>query len=236
MVLIIKHIDTEGPGTLGDFFENTQWETRVIELNKNEVLPPVDSCEAIITLGGPMNVYEEGKYPFLKDEDRFLKRAIKEGVPILGICLGAQLLAKAVGAKVKKAEHKEIGWHSVNLTDDGRKDSLFQGLSDSLSVFQWHEDTFELPRGAKLLATSRTCHNQAFRFGRNAYGLQFHLEVNAEMIDSWIKEYQVESKEFDVKDMLIETYRNSEPLKKLADVVYFNFAKVITSSYNVSMA
>ena len=113
MVVFIKHIDIEGPGTLGEFFNNqTSWQTKIVELENGEMLPSLDECKAIISLGGPMNVYEEDKYPFLKDEDEFLRKGIKKEIPILGICLGAQLLAKACGVKIEKAKQAVVadGW------------------------------------------------------------------------------------------------------------------------------
>jgi len=177
-----------------------------------------------------MNVYEEDKHSFLKEEDGFLKKALEEGIPILGICLGAQLLAKACRAKIKKAESKEIGWYKVNLTEKGRQDPLFDNLSSELNAFQWHQDSFEIPKGGVHLVESWPCANQAFRFGRNAYGLQFHIEVTPEMIESWINAYtKSEPKESDLKDMLIESYKRKESFRKQADLIYFNFARVIAT-------
>ena len=132
-----------------------------------------------------MNVYEEAKYPFLKLEDAFIKKTIDKGVS-LGICLGAQLLSKAMGAKVVKAPQKEIGWFEVNITDEGKKDSVFKGAKPTLRVFQWHEDMFEIPNGGVLLADSKNGINQAFKFGKNAYGFQFHIEVTGEIISKWV--------------------------------------------------
>ena len=238
MVVFIKHIDIEGPGTLGEFFNNqTSWQTKIVELENGEILPSLDDCEAIISLGGPMNVYEEDKYPFLQEEDKLLKKAIKEEIPILGICLGAQILAKACGAKVKKAPRKEIGWYKVNLTEAAKQDMLFKSLPSQLEVFQWHQDTFEIPKGAQLIAESNTCTNQAFRFGRNAYGLQFHIEVTPQMVELWINKYtKKESQEFDPKDMLIESYKRKESFKRQADLIYFNFAKIIAKSSRVDVS
>ncbi|MBI5145103.1 MAG: type 1 glutamine amidotransferase [Candidatus Omnitrophica bacterium] len=231
-ILVLKHIDIEGPGSMEDFFRNTAWNLRVIDLSAGELRSKdVADVVAIISLGGPMNVYEDDKYPFLKDEDKFLRKAIREETPVLGICLGAQLLARAFDAKVKKAPGKEIGWYKVNLTNDGRRDPLFENLPLELDVFQWHQDSFEIPKGAALLAESLSCPNQAFRFGRNAYGLQFHIEVTPEMVESWIDNYiKKEAVEFNPKDMLIESYKRKETFRRQADIVYFNFARVIAES------
>lgn len=234
MILIIKHIEIEGPGTLGEFFKETAWQTRIVELDKGDTLPSVDECEAIISLGGPMNVYEEAKYPFLKEEDKLLKRALGKGIPVLGICLGAQLLAKACNAKVKKAPQKEIGWFKVNLTDAGKREPLFENMPASLSVFQWHEDTFAIPKGALHLAESQTCLNQAFRFGRNAYGLQFHVEVTPEMIDSWISAY-TKTETAQTNDMLIEAYKRKDAFRTQAQMLYYNFSGMISASRKLSI-
>jgi len=136
-----------------------------------------------------MNVYEEDRFPFLREEDLFIKESIQRGKRVLGICLGAQLIAKALGAKVFKAPEKEIGWYDVSLTEEGSRDPWFASFPKVFRVFQWHEDTFEIPKRAKLLATSTAVPNQAFRYGENAYGLQFHLEVTPEMIRDWVNEY-----------------------------------------------
>ncbi len=232
-ILIIKHIDIEGPGSIEKFFQNTAWSLRTVDLSKGESLPEsLEDIEAIVSLGGPMNVYEENKYPFLQDENEILKKAIKEEIPILGICLGAQLLAKALGAQVKKAKTKEIGWHKINLTAYGQKDSLFEGLSAELDVFQWHEDTFDIPEKAMPLATSSSCQNQAFKWGKNAYGLQFHLEVTPEMVESWINAYAREGESVlpGVDNMLIQTYKKAVFLEKQANLSYLNFARIIDVS------
>ncbi len=230
-ILIIKHIEIEGPGSIEEFFRNTAWNLKIINLGKGEkFLDSLQDIEAIISLGGPMNVYEETRYPFLKNENAFLRKVLKEEIPVLGICLGAQLLAKACGAKIRKADTKEIGWYKVNLTDGGRCDPLFAGLPKELTVFEWHADTFEIPKGAQLLAESESCPNQVFRFGKNAYGMQFHIEVTPNMIETWINQYAKEEiAEVDGKNMLIEAYKRNEIFQRQADLIYLNFARIIRS-------
>lgn len=186
-VLIITHVESEGPGTLGDFLQSFE-DLKIQEaaLYNGEKLPDdARSFDAIVTMGGPMNVHDEDEYPFLREETEFLRQAIDANIPILGICLGAQMIARACHAPVNKAPEKELGWKNVALTDSGRRDILFQGVTDKMRVFQWHEDTFEIPYGGSLLATSKECPNQAFRYG-NAYGLQFHIEVTRDMLIEWM--------------------------------------------------
>lgn len=231
MIIVIKHISIEGPGIIADFFWNRGGRVKIVELGDGDKLPvELRDIEAVIILGGPMNVYEEVKFPFLKDEDRFIKRTLKEKIPILGICLGAQLLAKACGAKVKKAEKEELGWYKVDLTEEGKNDPLFKDTNGRLDVFQWHEDSFEIPDGAVLLATSDFCKNQAFRFGKNAYGFQFHIEVTPVMIESWVKKYLDESSQNEMaigQKMLIDAYKKRDYFKRQAGKLLKNFCQIV---------
>jgi GMP synthase-like glutamine amidotransferase len=191
-VLIIKHIEVEGPGSIEYCLRQEKISYQILNLKPGIPLPRLDDLTHIVLLGGPMNVYEEDRYPFLREEDLFIKEAIQRGKSILGICLGAQLIAKALGANVFKAPVKEIGWYDVSLTRIGSIDPLFSKLPKTFSVFQWHEDTFEIPHSAILIATSSLIPYQAFRYGDNAYGLQFHLEVTQEMIRQWMETYEEE--------------------------------------------
>jgi GMP synthase-like glutamine amidotransferase len=191
-VLIVKHVDSEGPGSIEAHLKREEVQYQTLNLEQSHHFPKLDDLTHIILLGGPMNVYEEEQYPFLRQEDFFIKEAIQRGKQILGICLGAQLIAKALRARVYKAPVKEIGWYDLSLTDEGRGDPLFSRFPKTFSAFQWHEDTFDIPNAGKRIATSSSVPNQAFRYGENAYGLQFHLEVTEEMIEQWMKEYDEE--------------------------------------------
>ena len=129
MILIIKHIDIEGPGTLGDFLDSQGEACCTLELGAGEPLPvDAKAYKAVVVLGGPMNVYEEDRYPFLKSENEFIQKVLRQEIPFLGICLGAQLLAKAAGAQVVRSPVKEIGWYRVEFTPEGRKDPLLEGF------------------------------------------------------------------------------------------------------------
>ena len=178
-----------------------------------------------------MNVYEEDKYPFLKQEDEFLKEVIEAGLPTLGFCLGAQLIAKAKGAIVKKAPQKEIGWFKISLNRNGSSDPLFQEFPGEVDVFQWHGDTFDIPDGAVKLAESELCSNQAYRIGDNIYGLQFHVEVTDEMIYQWIDAYRDEISSLkgivDPDQIIADTKIKSESYKAQARLFCSNFVKLI---------
>ena len=227
-VLIIKHIDIEGPGLIEDCLNQEKIPYKILNLNSGAHLPKLDDLTHIIILGGPMNVYEEDHYPFLRDEDLFIKEAIQRGKKILGICLGAQLMAKALGAKVFKAPMKEIGWYDVSLTEKGSKDPFFSHLPKTFSVFQWHEDTFEIPKFGKLIATSSSVPNQAFRYGENAYGLQFHLEVTEGMIREWMEAYEEECSNsehppFSKTETMSQIGGNTENYKQMGMIFFRKF-------------
>lgn len=237
MILITQQVSVEGPGLISDFFADVTWQIKIVDFEKGDTLPHgVSEIEALIVLGGPMNVYEEKKYPFLKKEHKLIQDALKQEIPILGICLGAQLLAKACAAPVKKSLHEEIGWHKIDLTNEGKKDPIFQGISHTLEVFQWHGDTFSLPKGASLLATSTLCTNQAFRMGKCAYGFQFHIEVTPKMVETWIKEYfdAVNSATvITTQKMHIDTFKKHEYLSKIAAKIFLNFSKLIRKKHEL---
>jgi GMP synthase-like glutamine amidotransferase len=182
MIIAIKHVENETAGSIAEFFNGVKY----IELSKGDVFPKnLEDIEAVFSMGGPMNVYEEDKFPFLKEENKFLKELLEREIPYFGVCLGAQLLAKACGAKVYEAEKEEIGWHKVDLTVDGMQDRLFKGLPRRINVFQWHRDTFDIPENGILLAKGNEVTNQAFRVGSCAYGLQFHIEVTPTLLMNW---------------------------------------------------
>jgi GMP synthase (glutamine-hydrolysing) len=227
-VLIIKHVEIEGPGLIEDCLKEEKIPYQILNLESGVHLPKPDDCAGIVILGGPMNVYEEDRYPFLREEDLFIKEAIQRGKAVLGICLGAQLIAKALGAKVTKALVKEIGWFDVSLTGAGLHDPLFSRLPETFSVFQWHEDTFHIPSAGRLIATSNPVPHQAFRYGENAYGLQFHLEVTEEMIREWMKTYEDEFSGSQAPllpklRILCETERKIGAYKKRGIRVFKNF-------------
>lgn len=231
MILFIKHIDIEGPETLKEFFERKGFQTRTVDLAQGDALPDdPGTVEAVISLGGPMNVYEEEAHPFLKDEDAFLKKVVAERIPFIGICLGSQLLAKACGAKVGRSPEKEIGFVPVRFNENGQKDPLFEGLGKEADVFQWHEDMSEIPSGAELMASSEGCPHQAFKIGPVAYGLQFHVEVTESTIRRWAETYFSRTDVFRIKQqrMMVEDYRNKkEGFHKMAETLYENFLKII---------
>lgn len=220
-VAVIMHDPSEGPGTIGEYLSAKGIEIHLVRLYARDRLPyGAERIDGVVSMGGPMNVYEEGRYPFLREETSFLKGAISQQVPVLGVCLGAQLIARACEASVEKAPVKELGWDKVTLTARGTQDALFASLPGTLTVFQWHEDTFAIPEGGHLLASSPRCKNQAFRYG-SAYGLQFHPEVTPPMLAEWFGR-AVAGKEVLRRMELVESEYVKQALK-----LYANFVQIM---------
>jgi GMP synthase (glutamine-hydrolysing) len=184
-VLVLQHISCEHPGVFSDVMRERDVEAVAVELDEGEPLPDWREFDAVLAMGGPMGAGDDADHPWLGAEKGLVREAVDAGRPFLGVCLGVQLLAAALGARVYAAEQPEVGLLPVELTAEGRADPLFAGLDDSLVSLQWHGDTFDLPEGGELLASSPQAPNQAFRVGGHAYGVQFHLEVTGEMAREW---------------------------------------------------
>ncbi|MDE2221758.1 MAG: type 1 glutamine amidotransferase [Candidatus Omnitrophica bacterium] len=231
MILIIKHIDIEGPGTLGDFFKSQGQEFQIVELGAGDPLPAdPHAYKAVVVLGGPMNVDEEDKYPFLKPENEFIRKVLEAEIPFLGICLGSQLLAKAAGAKVIQSPVKEIGWYHIRLTPEGQRDPLFKGFNAQDPVYHWHGDMFQIPDRGQLLATAQGCPHQALKVGPNAYGLQFHVEVTDRSIKEWCGEYcrtDLPGRAGHAQSMLDDYWKYKKAFDLQAQGLYRNFLEII---------
>jgi GMP synthase (glutamine-hydrolysing) len=188
-ILVLQHVPHENMASLESYLGRAGLTWQYVELFR-QVPARLDLAAAagLVVLGGPMNVDEVDKFPFLAREVEWIRQAVAAELPLLGICLGSQLLAKAMGAKVYPNGVKEIGWYEIELQPAAADDALFAGSAARQTVFQWHGDTFDLPPGAVHLALSRQCRHQAFRYGRAAWGLQFHIEMTATIVDAWLTE------------------------------------------------
>jgi GMP synthase (glutamine-hydrolysing) len=187
--LVLRHTQAEGLGLLANVLRDFGIHHRYLDLPRGEP-PPRDlrGVGGLIVLGGPMAAYEADKHPFLAPESALVERALTAGRPVLGICLGAQLIAQILGARVYAGERREVGWAPVTLTEDGRDDPVFGGGETKLTVFHMHGDTYELPPDGRNLATSAVYEQQAFRWGDTVYGLQFHLEFTESVIGRLVSE------------------------------------------------
>lgn len=195
-VWVLQHAPRETLGIIAGALESAGGAARTVRVFAGEPVPAqMTEAAGLIVLGGPMGVYESALFPFLKQELRLIEQALKARKPILGICLGSQLLAVALGAQVTKGRQKEIGWRTVTLTEQAREDPLWKGVEPAFMGFHWHGDLFEVPRGAGLLASSVLTARQAYRYGENAYGLLFHIEVTEEIIRGMVQAFADELKE-----------------------------------------
>ena len=171
-VWIVQHVPHERLGTFEATFNAAGCILQTLNVYESTIVwPSVRDIDGLVVMGGPQSVYEQAKYPYLTKEIALLKDAVRAGKPVLGVCLGAQLLAAALGAKVTKNSQKEIGWYPVMREPNADGDPLVDPFGQTETVFQWHGDTFNLPKGAVQLASSPLCHQQAFRFSKTAYGL-----------------------------------------------------------------
>ena len=224
-ILSIQNISCETLGTLEDFLESDGYVLDRVLAPEDPIPQSAIEFSAIILLGGPMSVYEG--IPYLTKEQFLIRDAFRRNIPILGVCLGSQLIAGALGGTVYKGAKKEIGWYDVKITDNGL-DSLFKGLQKrELKVFQWHGDTYTLPQDAVVLAYT-DLYPQAFRIG-SAYGLQFHLEVTTDMIKVWTEEYRNEIRREGIELEKIKARNRNEiqELNKKCNLVWSNFSDII---------
>lgn len=182
-VLIVQHVAEEGPGLLLDVLEAAGAGARTIRVDRGVPVPrTLDGHAGLVIMGGPMGVYETAAYPHLRDELALIEDALRCSAPTIGVCLGSQLLAAALGARVEAGPRKEIGWFDVHLSGAGRNDAAFASCPPVFRALHWHGDVFELPPGAVSLARSELTTHQAFRAGPNALGLLFHLEARAAQV------------------------------------------------------
>jgi GMP synthase-like glutamine amidotransferase len=225
-VAIVQNWAAESAGNLSDYLDDNQIAYQVIKAFDGEQLPKVNDLSAAIVLGTPISVRDYRSHEYLTRLFAFMSDAVLRDLPLLAICFGGQLLARVLGAEVTRNPVREIGLYQTELTSDGLNDKLFDSLGSSLEVFHWHADTFQIPSGATLLATGKTCTNQAFRKG-NAVGVQFHIEPRADEIPLWCDAYAAElAEEGLTKDQIVKDYQDkADQMKTLSYRLMQNFLK-----------
>lgn len=178
----LQHVPFEGLASIEQWLTTKDHILSVTRFYKGDTLPFVDHLDWVIVMGGPMNIYENDKYPCLTWEKHFIEEAIKKNKIVIGICLGSQLIADVLGSKIYKGQEKEIGWYPIEVTTEAQNYPVFASFSASFAVFHWHGDTFDLPADTVRLAYSEVCANQAFISGDRVLGLQFHLESTQDSV------------------------------------------------------
>lgn len=227
-VLVFRHVPFEDLGRIGPALEARGLETRYVDWYASpQAVARWEEAAGLIFLGGPMSANDELEY--LRREMALIEAAWRASKPVLGICLGAQLIAKAAGARVYRNPVKEIGWGPLYFTEAAARDPLFAGLTGPEVVFHWHAETFDLPAGAEHLAWTPACPNQAFRLDASVWGLQFHLEVTPAMIADWC---QAPENSEDLSELPAppDPWENAARLEELAAVVFGRWAELAHSA------
>jgi len=187
-LLVFQHVAHELLGTLNPLLKRAGFRIRYVNFARYpDAQPSLYGYDGLIVLGGPMSVNDTNRLPHLITELKVIEDALRREIPVLGICLGAQLIAKTLGADVYPNREKEIGWYDVSPTQEAFSDPLLMELQKTEKIFQWHGETFDIPKSTSHLAFSSLCANQAFRYGTKVYGFQFHMEVDAPMIHRWLR-------------------------------------------------
>ncbi|MEP6939787.1 MAG: gamma-glutamyl-gamma-aminobutyrate hydrolase family protein [Rudaea sp.] len=233
-ILVFQHVAAEPLGTLDRLIRRRGHRVKFVNFERDpDAQPRLDRYRGLIVLGGPMNVADRGVRAHLQTEIDVIASAIAHGKPVLGICLGAQLLAHALGAEVRRHAVSEIGWYDLESTTAGRADPVFAAVGASAPVFQWHGYTFDLPAQATHLAHTPTCANQAFRHGANAYGFQFHLEMDRALIERWLAlpayrdDLIAAGLGRDADAIRADTLPRIDAMQRVADDVFNNFLDLV---------
>jgi GMP synthase (glutamine-hydrolysing) len=232
-LLVCQHVAHELLGTLNPILKRAGFRIRYVNFARHpDAQPSLDGYDGLVILGGPMSVNDSHRLAHLTTEMKLIEAAMKKNLPVLGICLGAQLIAKSLGANVYPNREKEIGWYDISPTDEAENDPLLAAFEKTEKIFQWHGETFDIPNTGLHLAFSSRCAHQAFRYGENVYGLQFHLEVDEPMIQRWLrvpdnrKEIAALGADITAERIYSETPAHIKRLHQLSDGVFGAFIEL----------
>ncbi|MGH7001406.1 MAG: type 1 glutamine amidotransferase, partial [Stellaceae bacterium] len=229
-IVVLQHHPAETLGAIADALENAALAWQYIRVHEGQPIPEsIRGAGGLIVMGGPQTVYELGDYPYLRDEMRLIEAALKENKPILGVCLGSQLLAATLGARVYRGASREIGWYPVRLADNASGDRLLHGVATEFTAAHWHSDIFDLPAGATALASSEKTPLQGYRYGEKAYGFLFHAEMTEEILAALIAEFGDGLKRvgLDGEAILAAAPRHLPQLGQIAATVFARWASPI---------
>ncbi|TAK02722.1 MAG: amidotransferase [Candidatus Manganitrophaceae bacterium] len=229
-IWVLQHIGCETLGTIAEALSAAKVSVEYIRPFEGMSVPKaMEESDGLIVMGGPMGVYDHPRYPFLSEEMRLIEQALKEEKPILGVCLGSQLLAATLGARVVPGERKEIGWYPVELSPEAGSDSLWKGIAPVFTAYHWHGDIFQLPDGAVPLVSSAQTERQAFRYGPNAYGFLFHMEVTEKIIREMVQTFSEELREngLNEQEIIQKTPRHLPGLQRVGEVVFKRWATLV---------
>jgi GMP synthase (glutamine-hydrolysing) len=230
-IYVLQHHPVENLGNIADALEGAALAWQYVQVANGQPVPPsMKGAGGLIVMGGPMGVYQTDRYPWLRDEMHLIEDAMKLNLPVLGICLGAQILAAALGAKVERNPNgKEIGWHPIRLHDSAKDDRLMRGLPTTMTPFHWHGDIFEVPPGAVSLASSDKTPCQAFRQGDKTYGFQFHFEVTREGVAAMAEAFAkgLVRQNIPADQMIAQASDYLPSLEKISDAVFSRWASPI---------
>lgn len=231
-VLILQHVRPEPPGTIAEALDSHDITYRTVQVFRGDPVPETLETDGLVVMGGPMGVDDIDKRPHLQAELRLVEKALQEDRPLLGICLGSQLLAHVLGAEVQGAPRKEIGWKEVTLTDSAADDPLWRDLEPPFTAFHWHGDVFTLPDGAERLAKTDQTDHQAFRYGDGVYGLLFHLEVTPKTVAWMTKAFQDELAEEGLDGAAIRQAAmiHESALRDTAETVFGRWARQLAAT------
>ncbi|MCY4157057.1 MAG: type 1 glutamine amidotransferase [Gammaproteobacteria bacterium] len=235
-VLVIRNVSYETEGLLEPLLREQGLDLDIVDFQREPLAQPaLDGYAGLVVMGGPMGANDTERFPHLQAVERLCAEAMERAVPLAGVCLGAQIMAKTLGSEVRANPVREVGWYDLAAAEAAGRDPLFSGLAAQEVVLQWHGDTFDLPEGAVLLASSPDCPNQAFRYGENAYAIQFHLEILRPMIEEWVRRdaargWLGREGRISAERILADTRIHMARSMELGRQVYSRFARLIAAA------